>query len=443
MTLELATIRDTVFGYGWLASTALRSSRGARLTAHALTDKHLLLVASIFPPRIDGGAYRPTALARHISTTGWRMTVVTGVGPKKPTEAGLHLLGQVPPSVNVLRIGEPRIRPSFHWFPRIDGSFVAALETFELAKEKLSNDPPSVVIASGPNFDRFIAAYYLSRYFRVPLVLEYRDEWTECPFTFIDVGNADRVWEARCLRRADLVVFTTRSQLEHNVARFPCGHGNRCRVVPNGWEPDDFIVTEQGSEPDSNDGRALISFVGSLGDHTLPGAFLETLEETLEANLALTKSLRLRFVGMKNKRAREQLAAFRHQVLIDQIEHMRKPDANGLMMRSDALLLFNTPAFDRYFPGKLYDYLASGRPILVYGEGGEIGRVVTELDAGIVIPESDPLALADALRRLTSDRKSSTLVDERRAIWMENHTRRACATKLVEEMEKFVASRRQ
>jgi glycosyltransferase involved in cell wall biosynthesis len=368
------------------------------------------------------------------------MSVVTGAGTTEPTQAGVHLLQRIPSSIRVLRASRPPLNPSYRLFPRVDGNFVNSLTYFRVVEQTLSSDPPSVVMASGPNFQTFIAAYYIARYFRIPLVLEYRDEWTESPFSFVRLGNADRAWETRCLRRADLVIFTTQSQLERNVARFAAGHSTRSVVIPNGWEPDDFVVPEESSAAATEDARALISFVGTLGDHTPPGAFLETLGQALRGDPALARRLRIRFVGMKSDRSREQLAAFPMQELIDQLDHMLKPDANRMMTESSALLLLNEVSLHRYLPGKIYDYLASGAPILVFGEGGEVAKLVEELDAGIVVPLSDPAALADALHKIVSWPKRSGEGNTNRSEWLSRHTRACAARHLFDVLSSMGAS---
>src|SRR5690606_33567275 len=114
----------------------------------------------------------------------------------------------------------------------------------DLVREALrvhDNTRPKVVIATGPPFHSFVAGVLLSRMWRVPLVLDYRDEWTECPFPFVQLGNADHFWERRVNAHADRIVLVTQSQLEHHARAFPNAFANASRermvVIPNGWEP--------------------------------------------------------------------------------------------------------------------------------------------------------------------------------------------------------------
>ena len=55
-------------------------------------------------------------------------------------------------------------------------------------------------------------------------------------------------------------------------------------------------------------------------------------------------------------------------------------------------------------PCKLYGVLAAGRAIVAaVPEGSEVASVVHEEGCGLVVPPSDPLAIATAIRRLITD----------------------------------------
>jgi glycosyltransferase involved in cell wall biosynthesis len=68
---------------------------------------------------------------------------------------------------------------------------------------------------------------------------------------------------------------------------------------------------------------------------------------------------------------------------------------------ADALLvsLRPDPTFASTVPAKLQSSLAVGRPVLAALDG-EGARIVREADAGIVVAQNDPQALADGVRAL-------------------------------------------
>ncbi len=424
----LRTAQHTIRGYGRIGSAELSSSLRSFLSfrsLHAKGSKHLLILAWQFPPMIAGGVYRPAALARYASTSGWNVTVFAGPAPSQITEAGLHMSRYIPSNVVVRRIKNTAVlRTSHSYFPRVDGGFLNALETVRIGRLELKESPPHIILASGPPFHSFIAGYYLARYFSSRLVLEYRDEWTECSFPFIERGNTDRYWERRCLGAADAVIFTTKSQLRHQIGKFQNLDPGKCLVIPNGWEPADVILHEDPVLPDTNSKQWLtLAFVGVLEDHTLPGPFLTALEALIRTKPIWSSRLRIIFAGRQSTQARSQLLKFEYQDMLELKGEVPRPVAMSIMRRATALVIFNTSHFHRYLPGKLYDYLASRRPILVYGAGGEIEELVNALQAGVVVEEGNLDELEHALYKLSDPAglKFSSSIED----WLQAHTRKA------------------
>lgn len=408
----------------WVAYAAARfQARSPEARGDVRETDTLCLLAWYFPPFVTGGTYRPAALARHLAGAGFSIKVVAGPSPPDPTPAGKHLLEQIPVDVEVYRASSPYARHFSKAVPALDGGLDNAVAVFSAAENAYRAGRPAVIYATGPPFHTFVAGFLLASRYGAKLALEYRDEWTECPFHFVSAGAYDRAWEARCLAAADLVIFTTESQLEHHVRVFSELRAESCRVIPNGWEPrdwDELSVPSGGSVRPTD--RPVLSYVGNLDDHTLPEGFLRTLEAAVGAHPPAAGRLELRFVGQKSPRARAQLAEFAGIVPVRLIDHVPRPEANRLMRESAALLLLNPPEFERYLPGKLYEYLASGRPLLVYGNGGEMASLVRRLDAGWVVPAGDPAALAEAIRRV-DDFTEDEVRSRRRSAWLERHTR--------------------
>lgn len=103
------------------------------------------------------------------------------------------------------------------------------------------------------------------------------------------------------------------------------------------------------------------------------------------------------------------------------------------MRKSRALLILNPLSLNRYIPGKLFDYVAAGSPILVYGSGGEVARVIDELDAGRVVPEGDAVALADAINWIVEAANQVNL--QKREAWLAAHHRKSLANQLLDHLE--------
>ena len=169
-----------------------------------------------------------------------------------------------------------------------------------------------------------------------------------------------------------------------------------------------------------------ISFIGSLGDHTHPQDFLDTLASILEARADLRARVRLRFVGRRSESSDWSLENFAYPEILEKIDLVPKSEASRLMSESDVLVLFAQESLKRYIPGKLFDYIGAGRCVLIYGESGEASEIVESVDAGVFVRNGDSGALERFLDNMMTGgnvfRPSTRAKD-----WIASHTRRELA----------------
>lgn len=434
-TRHFRTARDTLSGYSRYARFRI-SGLGTEAVQGEQANRHLLLLAWLFPPTVSGGVYRPLSFARRAADLGWQVTVIAGPEPDVSSPAGRYLLDRLPSSVRVVRIADSTLRPSYRFFPRIDGGFGNVIDTLERA---IAPDisTPSIILASGPPFHNFVVGWHLSRRLKTPLVLDYRDEWTQCPFEFVRQGNSDFQWERKCLEQASSVVFTTRSFIEQAHVAFPEVDTRKFVHIPNGFDLDDLGQIAPNASQAANPRPVKLSFLGALGSHTPADGFLAAVTRMLEAHPDWRERLRIQFVGQRHRGVDRAMANGALSGIVSLRDQVSKPEAIEIMRESSALIALNPTALNRYIPGKLFDYIASGRPILVYGEGGEVASVVSELNAGAVVPEDDINCLHDALEDLSS--RPLPANDSRRKEWLQRHERSTLADRLLEHLAGLVA----
>lgn len=438
--LELSrTALHTVAAYAWWAKLEISS----RICSFGKTDRpenrNALILAWLLPPAVGVGVYRPTSFLKYGTELGWKMSAISGEAGANTGEAGQYLLGTLSDAVSIYRVPPAELTPSWRFFPRIDGGLLNAFATLRLASRTFKDSPPSVVIASGSPFHTFVAAYFIAKGFGAKLVLDYRDEWTEGTRVFVQLGNIDRFWEWRCLRSADAVFFATKSIRNLYQKSFPHLDTNRCQVLHNGWEPAEFAPHEKLDEALSGPGRkSTLSYVGHAGPHCLPGNFLDVLTVVLARNSDLRKRIQVRFIGLKSPPATEQFSCFENHMpgILDLVDYVAKRDAIRMMCDSGVLLLLNEAHIERALTAKLFEYLASGRPILVYGNTGEIGHLMRELKAGVMIPVNDPDTLEQALLMLENTSASKWRTPARDE-FLKTHTREVLAKNLFDILERL------
>ena len=396
----------------------------------ATGTRHLAILAWSFAPDINGGVYRPAALARYARESGYRVTVFAGAMPEKPTRAGKDLLDSVGEDVEIVRTEPSGPAPSYRLFPRLDGGLHCALDLFVAARSRFRAGPPGVIIATGPPFHVFVAGMWLARAFGTRLVLDYRDEWTLCPFDFVSSkGFSDQKWERRCLEAADRVIVTTDSFREHLCRNFDVpGLAEKCHVVANGWEPAESAVSTGTEQKDTD--RLLLLHAGSVGSHTRVTPFLELLEAFLENRPAWADRLLVRFVGPKRPEEEEALRRFPFPGVVESLPVVPLHEAVRQMRAADGLLLLLDSRWARYRQGKLYEYVASGKPVVVFDDEGECWRVVQKMNSGWPVGADDVAALECVLERLM--RGEIPAPAGNRGDWLKAHTREALTRRFLE-----------
>ncbi len=440
----LRTLVDTVLAYrAWFAAEAV-SYVGTWRKPRVTPDRHLLLLAWALPPLVSGGVYRPTSFLRYGPENGWRVSALSSPLPDTPSVAGNYLWTNLPEAQPIERFIPSDITPSYRWFPRIDDvglDFIRAIMTYRQARSRWYSNPPSVILVSGPPFHNFVAGFYLSRWFNAKLVLDYRDEWTENPFAHFDRGRFSRTWESRCVAAADLVLFTTRSQLQHQITTFPALDPGKARVLQNGWDPEYFRSERIDRIRSANlGGKILITYTGSLEPHKSPDSFLSALTRVISRDPTLADRIRLRFVGHRGPEVARILCNYPYPEMLIIQDQVPKDAANEMKQESDALFLFTNPSIARYLPGKLFEYLAAGPPVLIYGASGEAPRLVKELEGGYVIAEEDDERLELALQDIARHASGMAAPRDRSKVegWLRNNSRQKLAERLYKMLNALI-----
>ena len=414
------------------------SSRNSPPKAEAV-EKKLLLLAWEFPPAVTGGVYRPMSFAKYAAEASWKVTVLAGPGPEISTAAGNYLEKSIPAAVAIHRIPAGDRGPHPWPLPNIDGGILNAIAVYEAASRLIDSGAGGVIVASGPPFHNFVAGMWLAKRFGWRLVLDYRDEWTECPFDFVLKDQTNRAWEKRCLRHADHVVFTTRSQLNHETSVFPELRADKCVVIPNGWEPDDFMAAKEvgghlTEESNTGERPITVAYLGNLGPMAAPEGFLATLARVLDNSPELRSRVQVKFIGYKRQSALDRLREFPYPDALELIDQVPKSEACHMMQSVDALLILNPPGIARYIQGKLYEYIASRTPILVYGEGGEMAEIVNKLGTGTVVPANDAARLESALSSIRShSRMNNDAIDS----WLQSRQRKMLAHQMLDTLDQL------
>lgn len=394
----------------------------------------VLMVSAAFPPTGGSGVQRTVKFAKYLSRYGWQPTVWT-VDRYDGLPKDASLLCDIGAEVTVCRWNRGRrarllqrsmcaTRIGNLLVPRVVAAVDRRLENWlsncpfpdEFAGWARASVSPLRRLVKSQGIDVIYSTYSpasnhqlamkLKSQTGLPWVADFRDLWTE-DFRYQERSAsrqaADRRLEQQVLDEADIVIGVTPSQTNLLADRVPTCR-RKFRTITNGYDPDDFRRVDRAET--SGDRPFVLSFVGRFERSRAPRVLLAGLRRFVDSLGSDRDRFLFRVIGHADRYTRSSLAASGiPHVLTGYVSHA---EAVREMASADALLL-STEAKLRnaktVICAKLFEYLASCRPILVVGpSGGECERIVRSCNAGLAVTpqESD---ISDALSRFYQARQ--------------------------------------
>ncbi|MEO0080093.1 MAG: glycosyltransferase [candidate division WOR-3 bacterium] len=355
--------------------------------------KRLLVISYYTPPLGLSGVMRVTKLCKFLPEFGWQPLILT-VKPVAYYAYDLDLLSDLKAarlyrteSLDPNRLlflmgfkgarlqglqatGSRRLTCLFPdskigWLP------------FALAKGRrmIQEQYPSAIYATAPPFTSLLVALRLKRYFRLPLVTDFRDPW---PTGFVPPPGWQKPLltrlRKRILQKSDLVLAVNRGTAK--------AVGPGVMVLENGFDPEEFEA-----EPVRLDGFSILH-VGNLWEN-------ETELITFAQALSSIPDARLYLAGNVHPATLSWLRPNPQVKFLGTLPHK---EVCRLMKGADVLFYLGKP--NQPVGLKLYEYLGARRPILVCGPDiKEAEEIVQECGAGVVSDLNAP-GLTAALERL-------------------------------------------
>ena len=373
----------------------------------------ILIVAYFYPPQNITGARRPAALAKWLGRRGHEATVLTsrqaGSGPDPAGARITRTRDLLATRLNwrgdslkvVTGASDATWTPGANFWGAIvvpDVQLVSWLPFAVAAARRLQRRHGfDAVITTSPIDSAHLVGLALQRQ-GVPWIADLRDGWRfEAPreeWPLALQRRADDVLERLVVRRADAVVTVT-EPLSADLRR---RHGIAVETITNGFDPEDAPAA--AAAPERAPRKRALVYTGGLGKERTLRPVLEALARMAEDDPGLADRVEVVLAGPQTAQEREVYATPAFAPFVRTLGFLDRPETVALQRSADVLLLVTSGSRTGEATGKLYEYLAAGRPILVLGAGSAAGTIVTEAGAGLAVPTHDAAAAETALRRL-------------------------------------------
>jgi Glycosyl transferase 4-like domain len=421
-----------------------RTARGALRTPScgrgASQARRVLFVSYAFPPAGGVSVQRVTKFIKYLPSFGWSSSVLTVANPSVPMFD--HSMSDEIPADTLVRRArtfEPSYATKSIVAASTAGETRGALSrvkgaTKDIAR-KLSNlalqpdsqilwrphalregtkllqeVPHDLIFATGPPFSSFLLGRTLAKRAKLPLILDYRDEWNFTTYWENKrTGRLESFVQARMqrsvLRAADMLLATTAAtadELKRNVAA--AGGSADVAYIYNGFDPPDYPTVDDSQQPRVDYGHGVdlfrMAFVGTLWNLTPISPLVEAIKALTSRSPELVARIELVVAGRRTAQQESILDALATTpIKLVRLPFVSHKEAIKLMCDSDALLLINAdlPTTHRLVNAKTFEYMAARRPIFVIAPQGELWTLLRDLPGTILTEPGEPLRIADGL----------------------------------------------
>ena len=423
--------------------------------------KRVLIITYYWPPSGGSGVQRWVKFAKYLPSEGWQPVIYTPENPDLTTVDNT-LSSEIPPEVEVVRrhitepysiyrkllgkkgktgevnpinAGKKNWKQSLSLFVR-GNFFIPDPRVFwvepsiRFLKGYLKKHPVDAIITTGPPHSMHLIGLGLSKATGLPWLADFRDAWTKM-FYYKHLGLSDcadrkhHELEKKVLDNATIVVSVS----PYEQKDFQAMTSNKVRLMTNGFDPEDYRKLPDG------DGNFNITLTGLFASDGNPKALWQVLSKKCMADEEFRRLLRIRLVGKTDEDILESIKAAGLGYQPHRVAVQEQRNASFLL-----LCLRQEPEYASAVPGKIFEYLASRRPILGIGQPDSImAKIVRDTSSGMVYDWDDTKQIASWVDFCWDEYKNNELNDNNSDI--SGYNRRNITKQLVGYLEEMTADK--
>lgn len=394
--------------------------------------KRVLIITYYWPPTGGSGVQRWVKFAKYLPQEGWQPVIYTPENPEQlAVDASLE--AEIPADAEVIktRITEPYelyrkfLKKSGHSSEAVEVNPVNAQQkTFlqkaamwvrgnlfrpdprclwinpsvKFLKKYLSEHPVDIIVSTGPPQSMHLIGRRLARETGIPWVADFRDPWTRIfYFKHLAMTPATERWhrkmEKKVLDEVSAVVAVSPLVQQD----FQAMTQTPVELITNGFDECDFTGAKCDEAAGGPEMEFTLTHTGLFAADGNPVVLWEVLAEKCRTDEHFRKLLKIKLIGKTDEqvvKSIEEAGLGKH--LVDMgyqphtkaVEEQRKASLLILPLRKE-------PEYKAVLPGKLFEYLASWRPVLGIGQpDGAMSMILNTTKTGIVLDWNDKASLS-------------------------------------------------
>lgn len=386
--------------------------------------KKVLIITYYWPPAGGAGVQRWLHFTKHLPEFGWEPVILT-VSPESATypQKDDSLNELVNPQLEVIRtnsfeplgvygkvFGKKKIPYGGFSNAEKSGGLIRFIRgnffipdarkgwnrfAIKSAKQRIAKGDIDLIITTGPPHSTHLIGKALQRKFQLPWLVDLRDPWSKVFYNDVlkrmpFAKSKDLALEKDVLGSADVCVTVS----DGFAASFKTIVDRDYTIITNGYTTADVEVAEVKKPI-----IPTIAYIGSMADSYQPSSLFEAIAAVSgpEFEFRIAGSLSLQIEKLIVDKGLKDKTNFLGYVSYD--------DASR-EMKEASLLIIITPQGESgmgILPGKLFEYLKTGVPILCLSdEGSEISKILKDTGAGKSFTRSQILEMKNYIQDVLS-----------------------------------------
>ncbi|MCM2681499.1 glycosyltransferase [Echinimonas agarilytica] len=362
----------------------------------------LLMIALEVPPCRSAGVQRTLKFAEYLVQKGWRPIILTVESDiYKNTDAEPY---QWPEGVEVVRTKALDSSKAFSikgkyfaWSAIPDKWWTWLFSAIPAGKRLIQQHNPALIWSTYPVSTAHFIAWRLSKASGLPWVADYRDPLQVRYDPAVERYSTIAKWiERKVMLNATRVVCTADKSKQLYQSIYPQLPDNKYEVIQNGFDEGNFnqLTTR---DPSVNHGKFVFLYSGALyprGRDPVP--LFKAIQALKKSGVVCSEQVEFRFRGAGDGAGYQTVM---QQLDVADCVRFMPPvsyqESLQEMLNSDALLLIQGELFNNQIPGKLYEYIRVGQPILALTpEQSATAQVVQDSQRGLVAENAEGLEQA-------------------------------------------------
>ncbi len=437
--------------------------------------KRVLIISYYWPPTGGSGVQRWVKFAKYLPEEGWQPVIYTPENPEQLAK-DTSLEAEVPEETEVIKthIIEPYelykkvLRKSGHSKEAVEVNPVNAQHksllqkaamwvrgnlfrpdprclwirpSVRFLKKYLAEHPVDLIVSTGPPQSMHLIGLRLARETGLPWIADFRDPWTRIfYFKHLQMTKATERWhekmEKKVLDEASAVVAVSPLVQQE----FQAMTDTPVELITNGFDECDFEgseCTEAYGGPEKN---FTITHTGLFAADGNPTVLWDVLSEKCAKDEQFRKLLKIKLIGKNDEQI---IKALEDRGLKDMLEDMGyQPHSAAVQEQRTASVLIlplrKEPEYKAVLPGKLFEYLASFRPVLGIGQtDGAMAMILNETKTGKVIDWEDKEGISEYIEKCWERHLEGRLTTE--GADLSHFTRRSITRRMVQLFERLAS----